>query len=62
MYSQYNMPYQEDERILGSFLGPFILGGITGGVVAPYFWNNNNKPNYYNAYYYPYPIYYYPYK
>lgn len=58
MYSQYNMPYQEDERVLGSFLGPFILGGITGGVVAPYFWNGN-RPNY-NNYYYPYP-YYYPY-
>ena len=59
MYHQYNIPYQNNERFIGSFLGPFILGGITGGVVAPYFWNNN-KQNY-NTYYYPYPVYYYPY-
>ena len=45
---------QNDERFLGGFLGPFILGGITGGVVAPYFWNN--RP-YYQPY--PYPNYYY---
>ena len=63
MIEQYNVPYQDDERLLGGFLGPFILGGITGGVVAPYFWNGN-RPNYYNNYYYPYPYYYtyyYPY-
>lgn len=35
------------------FLGPFILGGITGGLVAPLFYNNNNRP----VYYYPYPYY-----
>ena len=56
MYQKYyNIPQTEDERFLGGFLGPFILGGITGGVVAPYFWNGN-KGNYYNNYYYPYPV------
>ena len=42
--------YIPNERI--GFLTPFILGGITGGLVAPYFYNN--RPNYY---YYPYPYY-----
>ncbi len=55
----------QDERFFGGFLGPFILGGITGGLVAPYFNNNNNygynQPPYYtNNYYYP-PYYYGPY-
>ncbi len=54
-----------DERVFGGFLGPFILGGITGGLVAPYFtggYNNNyNQPPYNtNNYYYP-PYYYGPY-
>lgn len=52
-----------DERFFGGFLGPFILGGITGGLVAPYFNGNNNynQPPYYNNnYYYP-PYYYGPY-
>ena len=38
------------------FFGPFILGGITGALVTPLFYNNN-RPNYY----YPYPYYYGPY-
>ncbi len=54
----------QDERVFGGFLGPFILGGITGGLVAPYFTGNNynyNRPPYYNNnYYYP-PYYYGPY-
>lgn len=56
-----------DERFFaGGFLGPFVLGGITGGLLAPAF--NNNRPiynNYYPSYppYYPYPPYYYgPYR
>ena len=36
------------------FLGPFILGGITGGLVSPLFYNNQ-RPYYNNYYYYPYP-------
>lgn len=61
-----NIPLQsngQDERIFGGFLGPFILGGITGGLVAPYFNNNygyNQPPYYTNNYYYP-PYYYGPY-
>ncbi len=53
-YRNQNMNFQppKDERFLGSFLGPFILGGITGGVVAPYFWNNRPQPY---PYYQPYP-------
>ncbi len=55
----------QDERFFGGFLGPFILGGITGGLVAPYFTGGNNSgynqpPYYNNNYYYP-PYYYGPY-
>lgn len=57
------MSNQSDDRfIAGGFLGPFILGGITGGLLAPAFYN----PGYgygrpvYNNYYYP-PYYYGPY-
>lgn len=46
--------YGNQNRIAGGFLGPFILGGITGGLVSPLFYGN--RPNYY---YPPYP--YYPY-
>lgn len=35
--------------VAGGFLGPFILGGITGGLLAPAF--------YPRPYYYPYPYY-----
>lgn len=47
----YNRPYinQNDERLVGGFVGPFILGGLTGGLVAPYFYGGYNRPN---AYYY----------
>lgn len=43
----------------GRFLGPFILGGITGGLISPLFWGNN-RPIYYPYYppYGPYPYYY----
>ena len=43
----------------GGFLGPFILGGITGGLVAPFFYP---RPYYYApTYYYPNNPYYRPY-
>lgn len=43
-----------DDRLLGGgFLGPFILGGITGGLLAPAFYPN--RPYYNNYYYNPYP-------
>lgn len=42
-----------DNRIVGGFLGPFVLGGITGGLLAPAFYP---RP-YYSRPYYPYPYY-----
>lgn len=60
-----NFGYERDNYSLnggyeqGRFLGPFILGGITGGLISPLFWENY-RPNYQG--YYPYPYYsYYPY-
>ena len=59
-YKFTNPPYQNipnynttnnDRFIGGGFLGPFILGGLTGGLVAQLFYGN--RPNY--NYYYPYP-------
>lgn len=50
--SSNKMPYSynNQDRIIGggAFLGPFILGGITGGLLAPAFYPR------------PYPIYSYP--
>ena len=51
--------YQNNNRFIGGgFLGPFLLGGLTGGLVAPIFYGGYNRP-YNNYYYYPYPSYYY---
>lgn len=56
--NQVNKGYQNmnDDRIIGGgFLGPFILGGITGGIVAPYFYG---RPYPYPPMpYRPYPMY-----
>ncbi len=53
-YQQYN----NQDRFVGGFLGPFLLGGLTGGLVAPYFYGG--RPNYYQPYpYYPSNGYYY---
>lgn len=47
---------QNDSRLIGGgFLGPFILGGITGGLVSPLFYGGYNRPQYY--YYQPGPYY-----
>lgn len=52
---------QNDERLFGGFAVPFVLGGITGGLIA------NSRPNYpvyyptYPYYYRPMPYQYYPY-
>ena len=64
-YSQYpnnfninNKSYSQSNNnrlVGGGFLGPFILGGITGGLAAPLFYNGYNRPYYNNYYYYPYP-------
>ena len=52
-------PNNGDRFIGGGFFGPFILGGLTGGLIA------NSRPNY-PAFYAPYPYYqpypYYPYR
>ena len=70
MYNSYQIPRNfnnsNDRFIAGGFLGPFLLGGITGGLAAPLFYGGYNRPNYYNNYYYPpyyppYPPYYRPY-
>lgn len=54
------MPMYGGNRFVGGgFLGPFILGGITGGLVAPFFYP---RPYYYApTYYYPNNPYYRPY-
>ena len=55
---QQNYNNNNDRFIGGGFLGPFLLGGITGGLAAPLFYGGYNRPYYNNNYYYPYP---YPY-
>ena len=52
-------PNNNNDRFFGGFAVPFVLGGITGGLIA------NNRPNYpiyypYYPQYQPYP--YYPYR
>ena len=44
-----------DRFLGGGFFGPFLLGGITGGLIA------NARPNY-PIYYQPYPYPYYNYR
>ena len=65
MYNSYQIPRNfnnnDDRFIAGGFLGPFLLGGITGGLVSPLFYNQ--RPYYNNNYYYPpYPRPYPPYR
>lgn len=59
MYSpNHPMRQNNDNRLVGGgFFGPFLLGGITGGLVAPFFYGPR-RPYYNNYYYYPpYPYY-----
>ena len=61
MYNSYQIPTNfnnsmysnnsDDRFIAGGFLGPFLLGGLTGGLVSPLFYNQ--RPYYNNYYYYP---------
>lgn len=47
-----------DERLVGGFAFPFLLGGVTGAALAPAFWGPGygyNRPNYYPPRPYPYP-------
>jgi len=50
-----NQPNFDDDRFIGGFAFPFLLGGVTGAALAPNFW----RPNYgYRPYPYPpYPYY-----
>lgn len=51
----------QDERFVGGFAFPFLLGGVTGAAIAPAFFGGYNRPPYTNNYYYqPYPGPYYP--
>ncbi len=50
-------PMGGPNRVIGGgFLGPFLLGGLTGGLVAPFFYGGGyGRPNYYyGPYYRPY--------
>ncbi len=47
-----NMSYPNNERFIGGFAFPFLLGGVTGAALAPNFW----RPPY-NRPPYPYPPY-----
>ncbi|NLM63090.1 MAG: hypothetical protein GX190_02075 [Mollicutes bacterium] len=62
MYSnnyQYHIPYpySDGDRIVGGgFAAPFLLGGLTGALLSPYFYQ---RPVFYpippvQPYYYPY--------
>ena len=54
-YRPMPIPNKKDERFIGGgFLAPFLLGGITGGILAPAFYP---RPVYYPPvpYYYPRP-------
>ena len=43
---------EEDDRFIGAFAFPFLLGGVTGAALAPAFWNNPRQ-QYYPI---PYPV------
>ena len=57
--NRYSNNNNNEDRFLGGFAVPFVLGGITGGLIA----NNryNNYPIYYPYPYYAQYPYYYPY-
>ncbi len=56
---QQNSPNYYDDRFIGSgFAAPFLLGGLTGAVLTPYFYQRPYYPPYYPPYYYPYQRFY----
>lgn len=50
-----NSYYGNDDRLIGGFAFPFLLGGVTGAAIAPAFWRPAYQP-----YPRPYPGPYYP--
>lgn len=49
---------ESDDRIIGGFAFPFLLGGVTGAALAPAFYRPYPYYNYYYPQYYrPYPYY-----
>jgi hypothetical protein len=56
MYNNYKY-IKNDDRFIGGFVFPFLLGGVTGAAIAPSFWNNNRPQAYYPVPYYPVPYY-----
>lgn len=50
------MPY--GNRLVGGFAVPFLLGGLTGGLLAPAFYPRPYYPPYPVYNYPPYPVYY----
>ena len=52
-------PYYNNNRLGGGFFGPFILGGITGGLLAPAFYPRPYPYGGYPNYYQPNPPIYY---
>lgn len=59
MYNRRFNYYPSGNRLVGGFAAPFILGGITGGLLAPAFYPRPFYPPYpmYPPYR-PYPYYY----
>ena len=55
-----NPNFPNDDRFIGGFAFPFLLGGVTGAALAPNFWRPNYRPYPYPPYPY-YPPYYGPY-
>lgn len=60
-YANYRNPYynKKDDRFIGAFAFPFLLGGVTGAAIAPAFWRPSPYqpyygPQYYGPYYNPY--------
>ena len=55
-YMYHKPNYNTNDRFIGGFAAPFILGGITGGLLAPAFYGPRY---YYPPYYVRPPMYYY---
>lgn len=47
-----------DDRLIGGFAFPFLLGGVTGAAIAPAFWRPPYNGSFYGPYYRPYGPYY----